>query len=208
MSLKKRLNFRDDEALIEIVRRSKCIIALPLVIGTVLIVLAFFLIVPLFDAGVIGIIGFVALLVMGCLVMLRALWFWHRTAFIITNIRVIDIDQSRLFHRSVGEARYGRIEDISVQVRGILSTLFRLGNLRVQTINASSMLELRHVAAPERVHDLLSRLQHEVVQAQQHTRSPSPFADLAAWSDGDLQQLRDRIDGEVRNRTLAHGSSN
>ena len=51
----------------------------------------------------------------------------------ITNRRVIKIDQIALFNRKTGSFRLERIQDINVEVKGIIETLLDYGTIHVQT---------------------------------------------------------------------------
>lgn len=202
MRLTKRLTFHEGEEVVAVVRRSLLVFAARLFFGAALVVLAFFLIVPLFSSGIIGSIGFAVLLAVGLVIFSRALSHWYGTAFVVTNLRVVDLDQSRLFHRTIAEARFDRIEDISVRVHGLASTILRLGNVRIQASSGSTLLELRHVHAPERVHELLSTLQHHT-GSREAVRVPE---DLRALSTSELSELRTRVAREAQRRQTRSGA--
>lgn len=201
MSLTKRLNLRDGEEVIAVVRRSLLAHAGALGLGVVCVIGAFLLLAPLLGRGAPGAIIFAILLAFGAVVIARSLWFWYGTAFIVTPHRVIDLDQRGFFHRSIAEARFERIEDISVVVRGFLATIFRLGVIRVQTSGASALLEIRHVRRSERVHELLGRLQHEAGGGRR--TSPDPVrANLDALDDAELLRLHERVERELERRGM------
>lgn len=51
----------------------------------------------------------------------------------VTNRRVIAIDQRGLFRRSVASFRYERLQDINIEIHGLIPTFFDFGTLEVQT---------------------------------------------------------------------------
>lgn len=51
----------------------------------------------------------------------------------VTNLRVIAIDQRGLFRRSVASFRYERLQDINIEVYGLIATFLDFGTLEVQT---------------------------------------------------------------------------
>lgn len=53
--------------------------------------------------------------------------------WIITNQRVISTYQIGLFRREVSELSFSRIQDLTVNVRGILKTFINYGNLEIRT---------------------------------------------------------------------------
>ena len=53
--------------------------------------------------------------------------------WIITDRRVIVVEQLHFFNRNVGVFRLERLQDIEIKVRGILQTFLNFGSLSVQT---------------------------------------------------------------------------
>src|SRR3989344_2139353 len=53
--------------------------------------------------------------------------------WIVTNKRIIDIEQKRLFHREVSTLSIYRIQDLTVETKGIVATFLKFGNVIVQT---------------------------------------------------------------------------
>ena len=54
-------------------------------------------------------------------------------AWIVTNFRLIDINQIGLFRREHSEIPLSRIQDISIETNGVLATFLGYGNIRIQT---------------------------------------------------------------------------
>lgn len=54
-------------------------------------------------------------------------------AWIITDLRIIDIEQKGLFHREASEFVISRVQDVTITVPGMLATFFKFGNLTIQT---------------------------------------------------------------------------
>mgnify|MGYP001571365754 CR=1 FL=1 len=199
--LTKHLNLRDDERVAAIVRRSLLVSAGPLLAAAASIFLAFFLIVPLFARGNFGMGIFTFLIALGVLTALRAVRLWYGTAFVVTSARVIDLDQRGFFHRQLSEARFEKIEDISVVIHGIFATLFHLGTIRVLANGGQALIEIRAVPRPEIIQELLGRLQEET----QAKRAPAvagipAVPEIAQLSEVQLADLRGRMDVEIRLR--------
>lgn len=57
--------------------------------------------------------------------------------WIITDRRIIVIDQLNFFNRKVSHFRLERLQDIKVSVEGIIPTLLNYGTIRAQTASAS-----------------------------------------------------------------------
>lgn len=53
--------------------------------------------------------------------------------WIITDKRIIDIEQVSLFHRKVSEISLSRVQDVTVSIPNMLATFLGFGNITVQT---------------------------------------------------------------------------
>lgn len=81
-----------------------------------------------------------------------AIWTdWYLDLFIVTDKRIIDIDQKRLFDRDVATLWFDRIEDVSVETRGILRTFIGYGTLRIQTAGERREFIIRDIPNPESI---------------------------------------------------------
>jgi len=52
---------------------------------------------------------------------------------IITNERIVDIEQKGLFARSISEQKIYRVQDVTSEVKGFLPTFFHYGDIHIQT---------------------------------------------------------------------------
>jgi membrane protein YdbS with pleckstrin-like domain len=71
-----------------------------------------------------------------CVLLLVFTWIFHKhylSIQVVTNERIIDIDQTGIFVREVNELPLSGIEDVSVKQTGIFSTMFNFGNVILQT---------------------------------------------------------------------------
>ncbi|MAZ56637.1 hypothetical protein CL653_02510 [bacterium] len=57
--------------------------------------------------------------------------------FVVTNKRIIKIDQTSYFSRSIGSFRLERLQDINIEINGLLATVLDFGDLEAQTASAS-----------------------------------------------------------------------
>lgn len=83
---------------------------------------------------------------------------WFYNVNIITDQRVIDMDFETLFSHKTTEARLEKIEDITFKQIGILSNLFDIGSIYIQTAGAKSEIEFKGIHNPKQVQDILSDL--------------------------------------------------
>ncbi len=111
-------------------------------------------------------------IVIGLTVVIGALysfyfWFmWNGCDYIVTNQRVIKIDQVGLFNRMISEAEIHRIQEISTEIKGPIRTLLNFGTVRIKTASDDSKLDLEDVTDPYDV-------QQAIVQIQKQALEPS-----------------------------------
>ena len=58
---------------------------------------------------------------------------YYLDVWAITTLRVIVVDQRGLFHRTVSSFRLERLQDIHVEVNGIIATMLDFGTIRAET---------------------------------------------------------------------------
>jgi len=126
----KQVSFRENEKNIVVLHHHPITYAKQIIITAVLVLLAFFLMFLLFSLGVIGVALFLAILLTGVFYGLREFFIWYFNVFIITNQRIIDIDQKGFFSKTVSESSYDKILDICYSVHGVGQTILRLGTIK------------------------------------------------------------------------------
>ena len=58
---------------------------------------------------------------------------YYLDVWFITEKRIIDVEQVGVFHRRVSNLRFDKIQDISIEIRGVVQTWLGFGDIRVQT---------------------------------------------------------------------------
>lgn len=76
---------------------------------------------------------------------------YYLDIWVITNERLVDIDQKSLFSRDIANLRLDRIQDVKIEMLGIINTLFKIGNIYVQTASAKNEFTIRQAGNPEDV---------------------------------------------------------
>lgn len=67
--------------------------------------------------------------------------FWidyYLDMWIITNERIVDIEQSGLFRREISEFTLDKVQDITVEIPDMVATFLKYGNLNIQTAGERS----------------------------------------------------------------------
>jgi uncharacterized membrane protein YdbT with pleckstrin-like domain len=92
---------------------------------------------------------------------------YYLDVWVITNKRIIDIDQQGLFNREIASLRLDNVQDIKIEVFGIINTLLKIGNLHVQTASPNKEFILYQANRPEEVKRLImhaNKIETEKVQ--------------------------------------------
>ncbi len=89
-------------------------------------------------------------------------WFlWRNGVYIITDQRVVKVDQLGLFSRSISEAEVDRIQEISTEISGPIKTMLNFGTVRLQTASNTTRVELKDVPDPYSVQQEIVRVQRQ-----------------------------------------------
>lgn len=82
--------------------------------------------------------------------------------WIVTNRRIINIEQKALFSRTIAEHELSRIQDVSASIKGIIPSLFNYGSVIVQTAGEHENFEFTQVEHPQEAVAIISQLLEEV----------------------------------------------
>ena len=163
---------REDEEVRQIIRANPVKYWLPIIFSLVFIIGPFFFIYLLLQFRFWGLMVFAAVLLIGIILALRTWFLWYRNTLIVTDQRLIDVDQKKIFHRVVSEVYYSNIQDVSFTIKGILPTLFSFGTLVVQTAANNETIEFDGIRRPEKLQAVIVKLQGEFLKKQSAGKAP------------------------------------
>lgn len=81
---------------------------------------------------------------------------------IVTNERVVDIDQYSLLHHKTSEVYLSRVQDVTAEVKGLLPTFFNYGNVHIQTAGETERFVFNNIPNPTAVAKLISDLYEQL----------------------------------------------
>jgi len=146
-----------------------------LVTGLGLAVIALLGIGTLFSQSELILIGSAFLLFMMLFGLIEFIDFYF-DLHIVTDRRLVDIDQHRLFNRTVSELLLDDIQDVKAKSKGILATFFDFGDVMIQTAGTQANFEFTDVHHPNEVAaiiiDLSDQTQRGVPIADRHPEGP------------------------------------
>ncbi len=110
----------------------------------------------------------------GILWAIRSLYLWNADVLVVTNLRIVDVDQKGLLSRKVSEAPYDVIQDVSWKREGIWQTIFRMGSVSVQTAGSSATIEAEQIPHPSKLHEIINdeRLRYTTEPKERAEASP------------------------------------
>ncbi|MEO6077837.1 MAG: PH domain-containing protein [Candidatus Andersenbacteria bacterium] len=85
-------------------------------------------------------------------VMFVAMWTnYYMDVLIITNQRLIDMEQFILFSREEVSIPLDKIQDITIEIKGVLQTMFKFGRVEIQTAGTEREAVMEDIKDPEQV---------------------------------------------------------
>lgn len=75
--------------------------------------------------------------------------------WILTNERIVTIKQHRYFAREVSSLLLTRVQDVTTNVTGVLSSLLGIGDIKVQSAGADIVFTMRGIPRPEQMRNLI-----------------------------------------------------
>lgn len=136
------LQLRENEKLLMVVRKHWFLMAGPTILLLVLLVIPPIFItflplaVPKIDLHKIQLfINFgLSLYFMILALMIFLLWtLYYLSMWIITTARILDIEQHGLFSREISEIPLERVQDVTIEINGLVETMLKFGTIHVQT---------------------------------------------------------------------------
>lgn len=91
---------------------------------------------------------------------------YYLDVWFVTNFRVMAIEQRGMFDRKISVFRFDQIQDVTVEIAGLIQTLVGFGTIRVQTASEDTFV-IRCAAAPERLKERIMEEHHRVNIAAQ-----------------------------------------
>jgi len=89
---------------------------------------------------------------------------YYLDILILTNKKVIDVEQKGLFSREVSTFRLDRVQDITVEVHGIIPTLLGFGKIQIQTAGEDQEFIVNGIPKPYKTKDKILAEAHNLME--------------------------------------------
>lgn len=93
---------------------------------------------------------------------------YYFDVWIITDGRIINIEQKGMFSRVVSELELEKIQDVTTDVCGVIPTFLNYGDLLVQTAAEKERFVFHNVPDPYAVKDLIMKLQKNFIHKEEN----------------------------------------
>jgi hypothetical protein len=87
---------------------------------------------------------------------------------VVTDERIVDIDQTGLFHHMVSELNIEKVEDVTSEVKGLLGHMFDYGTVYIQTAGAQTRFDFQNVPQPGKIAKLILELYEKQTEKNGH----------------------------------------
>jgi hypothetical protein len=116
-----------------------------------------------------GFLGFGGIVTLAYTIYLLSIWFgifytlmlYSLDVWIVTNLRIIDSRQHGFFSRTVSELPLPKVQDITVEVEGVIETFLNFGDIKVQSAGTEERFIFLEIPNPAQVKDRILQLSNQ-----------------------------------------------
>jgi uncharacterized membrane protein YdbT with pleckstrin-like domain len=83
---------------------------------------------------------------------------YYLDTWIVTNERIINIEQKGLFSRIVSELHLNQVQDVTSETHGIVATFLSYGDVHIQTAGARERFNFKQIDNPEKIKQIITKL--------------------------------------------------
>ncbi len=168
MNIENKIKLKENEKIISVIRRYALTFFWGWVFSFVLVVVPFFFMFWLFQHGWWGQALFFVPLVLGFLLLTRTVFVWKRNVFIITTHKIIDFDQRGFFEKIVSNIPYDQMEDVMGKISGVFGTVFRYGDVTIQSGNGKVQVVVDKIKQPTYLQEEIMELRDRYMARYSH----------------------------------------
>lgn len=119
-------------------------------------------------------------IILGTSIYALSVWLFLFSAFldyyldlwIVTNDRIMNVEQHGLFGRTVSELDLSNIQDVTSEIKGIFATIFNYGNVHIQTAAEEKRFVFEQVPNPHEIRKTILDLVAEDKRRQSAPLTP------------------------------------
>lgn len=84
--------------------------------------------------------------------------------WILTNERLIDVEQKGLFHHDLVELALENIQDIRVEIQGIIKSLLHIGDVHIQSAGSAREFVIFNAISPREIKSIISEISRRKIE--------------------------------------------
>lgn len=100
---------------------------------------------------------------------------YYLDCWIITNERTIHTELRALFNRVLSSVPHTKIQDITVNVNGIIPTILKYGDLQIQTAGQFHEFIFKQIPEPYKTKEMIFKTQREYFQRGEYSNRSDQF---------------------------------
>lgn len=85
---------------------------------------------------------------------------YYLDIWIITDQRLVDVEQRGLFSRTISELPMTKVQNVTIEIPGFIATMLRFGNIKVETASQSTFI-IRDAPDMYQAKDLILKYAHQ-----------------------------------------------
>ena len=192
MSLSKKIHLREDEKILEIIRRYWLTDLWKYIISFVFLFVSSFSMFYLFSYGWQGYLVFGTGFLIGIYIILRTWFFSNYNMFVVTSERIADVHRAGWFDEIISSVGHKDVKDVAVRKKGVLANIFNYGSLVVQSSSQQFVLEVVKIHFPQEAQARLGEIRERYL-------SNRKLANMQAVYHNFLKIIPDLSDEELKN---------
>ncbi|MBI2037846.1 MAG: hypothetical protein HYT15_02855 [Candidatus Magasanikbacteria bacterium] len=210
MSLAKKINLKDEEKIIMVVRPYVLAYVWKYMLGGAFLLASSFFMFRLFFYSWWGDVIYVVGMLLGFYFILSALLKNRGNMLVVTSSRAVDIHRLGWFDEIISSVNYLDIKDIAIRKKGIWQSLFNVGGVSIITKSENFALEIFHIHNPAQIQNLLSDVSQQYKQDIKVSNSRVIYNNfiriIPSLPDGDLQEVKRLINEQLEPNLNAQNS--
>ena len=159
----------------------------------IIFLLPFFLVFLLFRWQTAGLVIFSFLVLLGLILLFRLISNYRHTQLLITNQRLVILDQKGWWHQTVQPIGYQQIHDVTYSREGAWEQIFNFGNLQLRIMTGNIII--KDIKKPKIWQETITNLKNF------YTTTPLEQWDKSMLLEA-IKKIQDKLGGEVFQRLL------
>jgi membrane protein YdbS with pleckstrin-like domain len=112
---------------------------------------------------------FASLILIFCWLWGVLIWFkWYSDFWVLTDMRLADINQNGLFHQEILTCSLDQVENVTTSIRGPVQTFFKYGDVVIKTADETSKITFEKIPLPNSIQEKILQAHQTYLQNIEH----------------------------------------